>query len=75
MASLSLGLVCDDLLMSSFLFVLLSKKRDVSRILDADFVANAKVQSPSSKLESVVVDTGLAYPYIVHDIQFNQSQN
>ena len=46
--------------MASFLFVLLSRKRDVSRIPDADFVANAKDQSPSSRLESVVVETGLA---------------
>lgn len=44
----------------SFLFVLLSRKRVVSKIPDADFVANAKDQSPSSRLESVVVDTGFA---------------
>ena len=40
--------------------VLLKMKRDVSRIVDAELVANANDHSPSRRLESVVVDTGFA---------------
>mmetsp|Transcript_16535 Transcript_16535/g.34743 ORF Transcript_16535/g.34743 Transcript_16535/m.34743 type:complete len:230 (+) Transcript_16535:563-1252(+) len=40
-------------------FVLLRRNLDVSRIEDAEFVAKANDQSPSRRLESVVVDTGL----------------
>lgn len=59
-SSLLDDLFCNGACILSVLFVLLSKNREVSRILDADFVANANDQSPSRRLESVVVDTGLA---------------
>ncbi len=40
--------------------VLLKKNRDVSSMLETEFVANANDHLPSKRLESVVVETGFA---------------